>query len=91
MAITEQRQPIYLVSQNKYICLWYWQLALASNAWVVKASKLVDRIDLGSEKECNPVEVFLDLEELDVDDLGDYSQPMTNLAQPYVDPSLAIY
>lgn len=64
---------------------------------MVRASKLADRIDLGLEKEYNPVEVFVDSEKSDADnfgdanDLGDYFQSTTDLTQPPVDPSLAIH
>lgn len=58
---------------------------------MVKASKLVNGIDFGLEKEYNLAEVFLDSEELNVDDLRDNPQSMTSLAQSPVDASLAMH
>lgn len=93
IAITGQEWPTHLVSQNKRIRLWYRRLVHASNAWVVRASKLFDGINLRLEKEYNLAEVFVDSEELDADDadnLGDYFHPMTGWVQPCVNPSLVV-
>ena len=57
---------------------------------MVRASKLVDGIDLGPEKEYNPAEVLIDSEESDVDETGDQPQSMTNSTQPHADLSSAI-
>lgn len=62
MAITGRSWPTHFVGQNKYIHLWHRQLAHASNVRVVRASKLVEGIDLGPEKEYNLAEVFVDSE-----------------------------
>lgn len=48
MAMTGPRRPIHFVSQNKRICLGYYRLAHISNVRIVRASKLVDNIDLSS-------------------------------------------
>ena len=90
MAITGRGRPTHLVSQNKRIRLWHRRLAHASNARVVRASKLVDGIDLGPKKEYNPVEVLIDSEESDADETGDQPQSMTNSTQPHADPSSTI-
>lgn len=63
---------------------------------MIRASKLVDGIDLGLKKKYNLAEVFVDLKESDANDLGDadsfenYFQLMTSSTQPLVDPSLAV-
>lgn len=90
MVIIGRGQPTHLVSQNKRICLWHRQLANTSNARVVRASKLVDNIELGPEKEYDLAEVLIDWEESDADDTGDQSLSMTNSIQPYTDLSSAI-
>lgn len=65
MAITGQGRPTYLVSKNRRIRIWHRQLAHVSNARVVRASKLVDGIELGPTKEYDPTKVLVDSEELD--------------------------
>lgn len=50
---------------------------------------MVDDINLGSEKEYNPAEVFVDLETSDADNFRDYFQSMTSLTQPHIEPSFA--
>lgn len=65
MAIIGQGRPTHLVSKNKRIRLWHQRLAHVSNSRVVKASKLVEGINLGPAKEYDLTEVFVDLEDLD--------------------------
>lgn len=60
MAIRGRGRPTHLVSPNKRIRLWHRCLAYVSNARVVRASKLVDGIDLGPKKEYDPAEVLID-------------------------------
>lgn len=72
MTMTGQRQPTHFIGQNKCIHLWHQRLAYVSNAWVVRASKLVDSIDLGLEKKYNPAEMFVDLEKSDADDADNF-------------------
>lgn len=55
----------YLVSKNKCLCFWLQQLAYVSKAQIVRASKLVESIDLDPTKKCNPIEVFVDSENPD--------------------------
>ena len=90
MAITGRGRPTHLVSLNKHIRLWHWRLAYASNARVVRASKLVDGIDLGPEKKYNLAKVLIDSKESDANKIGDQPQSMTNLTQTHADPSSAI-
>lgn len=59
MAITGRGQLTYLVSQNKYICLWHRHLAHVSNTRVVKAFNLVNGTNLDIKKEYNLVEIFV--------------------------------
>lgn len=59
MATRSQGRPAYLVSQNKKIRLWHCHLTYISNTQVIRALKLVDGIDLGSNK-YNLVKVFID-------------------------------
>lgn len=69
MAIIGRGQPIYLVSQDKRICLWYQRLAHINNACVVRTFKLVDGIILEQDDgEYNPAEVFIDSNDSDVSD-----------------------
>lgn len=61
MAITGKGRTTYLVSQNKRIQLWHRQLEHIRKARVVRASKLVDGIDLDMKnKEYNLAEVLFD-------------------------------
>lgn len=70
MAITEQAQAIaiigqgqliYLVSQNKRICFWHQWLAHANNAYIVRAAKLINGINLEQKnKEYNLIEIYID-------------------------------
>lgn len=70
MAIAGQGRPTHLVSQNKSIRLWHRRLAHASNARVVKTSKLVDGINLGlPDKEYNLAEVFIDSDDSEISDV----------------------
>ena len=91
MAITSRGRPTHLVNKNKRIRLWHRRLAHVSNAQVVRASKLVESIDLGPAKEYDPTEVFVDSE--DSDDSGDNSRAESFLAQQHtleeVDPGSA--
>lgn len=72
MAITRWRQPTHLVSQNKCIRLWHYQLAHVSNARVVKASRLVDGINFDIGKEYNPTEVLVDSNDSDTPNASDH-------------------
>lgn len=79
MTITEQGQPIHLMSQNKCICFWHQQLAYVSNARIIKASKLVDNINLKqNDKEYNSVEVLIDFDESDTSDCLDQVSDCSN-------------
>lgn len=72
MAITGGGRPTHLVSQNKRIHLWHRRLAHISNAYVVRASKLVDGINLdNNNKEYNPAEVLIDSDDSDMSKLSD--------------------
>lgn len=83
MAITGRGQPSHLVSQNERIRLWHRRLAHASNARVVRASKLVDGIDLDySDKEYDPAEVLIDSDNPDVSDLSEANGDSTPTQQP---------
>lgn len=71
MTIPGKGRPTHLVSQNKRIRLWYRRLTHANNVRVVRASKLVDGINLGLKKEYNLVEVFVNSKDSDADDFRD--------------------
>lgn len=75
MAITGRDRPTQLMSRNERIWLWHWQLTHISNVGVVKASKLVDGINLENEnKEYDPTEVLIDSDNSDVSDCSDRDQ-----------------
>lgn len=65
MAIACER-PRHVITKNKQIQIWHCRLKYASNARVVRASKLVDGININSTK-YNPEEVFINsnLSEID--------------------------
>lgn len=65
MRMRGKGRPTHLVSRNKRIRLWHRRLANVSNARVVRASKLVDGIDIGL-KEYDPAEVFIDSDDSEV-------------------------
>ena len=44
--VQKRGQPTYCLNSNSQIWLWYYRFSHVSNVWVVKASKLVDRINL---------------------------------------------
>lgn len=71
MAITDRDQPTYFVCRLKRICLWYQPLAYVSNTQAIRASKLIYNIDLGLTKEYDPIEDFIDSDNLQ--DPGDNS------------------
>ncbi len=87
MTTTGQGQPTHLVSQNKRIRLWHRRLAHASNAQVVKASKLVNGVNLSLAKDYNPAEVLVDLEDSDIEDFGEDSQPESKSTQHLIKPA----
>lgn len=62
MAIIGRGRPTHLVSHNKHVRIWHRRLAHASNARVIRASKLTDGINLKdvATKEYNPTEVVID-------------------------------
>ena len=67
---TRKSKPTHLVSKNKKVRIWHRRLGHASNAWVIRASKLVDGIEI-KDKEYDPTEVFIDSDtENDDDTLG---------------------
>ena len=53
MIIQERGWPTYLQGKITTIRLWHQRLGYASNARIIQASKLVDRIDLDKEKPTN--------------------------------------
>ena len=92
MAITGRGQPTHLVSQNKRIRLYHCWLAYISNTRVVKASKLVDGIDLdNNNKEYNPAEVFIDLDNSNISELSDSNEkPLIQHPSAKTTPSTVI-
>lgn len=68
MAIGKGR-PTHLVSKNKKVRIWHRCLGHASNARVIRASKLVDDINI-EDNEYDPTEVFIDS---DTEDNGNTS------------------
>ena len=59
IAMTGYGQPIQLMSQNKFIQLWYQRLAHISNAIILRVTKLVDGIKLNIKEEYVPVEKLI--------------------------------
>ena len=78
MAIQRRGQPTHHVSQNKRIRLWYRQLGNISNGRVVRASKLVDGIQLGhdDDKKYDLAEVFIDSDDSDASNASDSEEPL---------------
>lgn len=64
---TGRGRPTHLVSKNKKVRIWHRRLGHASNARVIRASKLVDGIDI-KDNEYDPTEVFIDSDTEDDDD-----------------------
>ena len=78
MAVKGRGRPTHLVSQNKRIRIWQQRLAHVSNARVVKASKLVDGIDLGpADREYDPAEVLIDSDNSETSDSEAIDPPRT--------------
>ena len=92
MAITGQGRLTHFVSQNKRIRLWHRQLAHISNARVVRASKLVDGIDLdNNNKEYNPAEVLIDSDDSDMSELSDPDEePLTQHPSAKATPTTVV-
>lgn len=61
LALRGQGRPTYLVSKNRKIRIWHRRQGHASNARVIRASTLVDDIDLQKAK-YDPSEVFVESE-----------------------------
>lgn len=69
MAIRKSR-PMHLVSKNKKVWIWHRHFGHASNAQVIKVSKLIDGIDIKSN-EYNPTKVFIDSDTEDNNNTSD--------------------
>ena len=65
---TGKSRPTHLVSKNKKVRIWNRHLGHASNAPVIKASKLMDGIKIEEDKEYDLTEVFIDSDTEDDDD-----------------------
>ena len=92
MAITGRGQPIYLVSQDKCIRLWHQRLGYASNAQVVRVSKLTNRINLDtSNSKYDSAKIHSNSNDLDISDSdSDSKTPTTNNPTPsYTTPVIA--
>lgn len=77
MAMTRRGQSTHLISQNKYICFWYYRLINVSNARVIRASRLTNGINLDTKnKDYNPVEVLIE------SDVSDMSHPSDSKKLP---------
>lgn len=66
MVLKRQGRSTHLVSKNKKIKIWYRQLGYVSNTKVIKASTLVNGINLQQIK-YNPSKVLFNLKELKQD------------------------
>lgn len=62
----------YRISQNKRICIWHYCLTHISNTRIVRASKLVNSIDLNIGKEYDPIEILVDLDNLYASNVVDH-------------------
>ena len=80
MAITGRRRPTHLVGQNKRIRVWQQRLVHASNARVVRASKLTDRINLNTSNSAyDPAKVLINSDNSDASDSNSNNKtPNTN-------------
>ena len=81
---TGRGRPTHLVSKNKKVQIWHRRLGHASNAQVIRASKLVDGIDI-KDNEYDPTEVFIDSDTEDDNDTS--GTPI--VSDPTAPPELA--
>ena len=67
MQVTECGRPTHLVSKNKKVRVWHWRFGHASNARIIRASKLL--IGMGDFNSAyNPTEVYSNSEQSGSDD-----------------------
>lgn len=68
IAIKRRDWFIYLVSQNKYIKIWYCKLAHGINVKIIQAAKLINKINLKyyTNKDYNFVKVFINLNNFNI-------------------------
>lgn len=67
MQVTGHGRPTHLVSKNKKVRVWHWRFGHASNARIIRASKLLTEMgDFNSAY--NPSEVYSDFEQSGSDD-----------------------
>lgn len=92
MAIRGRGRPTHLVSPNKRIRLWHRRLTHVNSARVVRASKLVDGIDIGPNKEYDPAEVLInsDDSEASADEKESPDDTVASLALPQFVPAAMI-
>lgn len=86
MTITVRGYPTHFVSQNKQICIWHCRLTHISNARVIRASKLVEGINLAlTDKKYDPMEVLINSEDFDMfeDEITD-SQSNVDINPPLI-------
>lgn len=86
-AIIDCGRPTYLVSQNKRIRIWHQRLTHASNARVVRASKLTDGINFDiSNSKYDPAEVFIDSDNSNASNFDFNSKTLTSNNPTTLDP-----
>lgn len=92
MQVTGRGRPTHLVSKNKKVRVWHRRFAHASNARIVRASRLLDGMG-DFNKEYNPTEIYSDSELSDddaslnqpiprSDDDADTNKPESEQPQP---------
>lgn len=81
---TGKGRPTHLVSKNKKVRIWHRRLGHASNARVIRVSKLVDGINI-ENNEYDPTKVFIDSDTENNDDTSD--TPI--VSDPTAPPELA--
>lgn len=72
--VKDQGQPIYLLSKNPQIRLWYRKLGYASNARVIEESKLNNGIDITIEDNFPTEDLAFNSEIDDEDECNDLGQ-----------------
>ena len=89
MAVKRRGRPTHLVSQNKCVRIWHQRLAHISNAQIVRASMLVDGIELDTiDKDYDLAKVLIDSDNSETSD----SEPtdLTTNAPQIVEPLVTV-
>lgn len=74
MQVIGRGRPTHLISKNKKVRVWHCRFAHASNARIVRASKLLDGMG-DFNNEYNPIEIYSD-SELSDNNVSSFNQPI---------------